>query len=516
MAGLDYTSRSVPISDQILNGGLNSTAGALGLQNNEASDIQNIDFNKFGSILKRNGYTALNTATVNSAADINGLFWFEYVNTGTLTRKAVTVAGDKCFRMDGLDGTWDDITSSISITTGFHVDSATFQNRLHMTNGNDVPFNWDGANNTGLAASEIPSGLTTAKFVELYNNHLFLGNVTVSGTVHNSRIYWSNIKDAKTWTATDFIDIAQNDGQEIQGLKVLGDRLVVYKDRSIYNVFFTGDVDIPFILPSGGKSNSQVGCAAPFSIQNVDNGQVFLSQDGFYFYDGFNSFKLSDRITTTLDGMDDTKYPKAVSLVQKNKNRYLCALTTSGSSENDKVVVWDYFNNAWSIYDGLDPSSMATFYVSGTEERPYWGDYSGFVYRSDVGTSDNPLNVSTLIDGFYWTNWKHYDDLVDKKGVAHLVLYHQISSTTLTLAYSYDFDTSAQYSQAFSIGTSSDLYGSASYDEATYAQTGGDIKRRDLPLGRGRVVRFKFANNILDEAFQIDGFGTMAHVETVE
>ena len=42
MAGIEYTTRSVPISDKVLNGGLNSTAGALGLQNNESSDLQNI------------------------------------------------------------------------------------------------------------------------------------------------------------------------------------------------------------------------------------------------------------------------------------------------------------------------------------------------------------------------------------------------------------------------------------------------------------------------------------------
>jgi len=515
MAGIPYTTASVPISDKILNGGLNTTAGALGLQNNESSDLQNIDFDKFGSIIKRNGYTALNTATLNSGADMNGLFWFEYIAGGALTRKAVTVAGDKCYRMDDLDGTWDNITSSISITTGYHIDGAVFENRLYMTNGNDVPFLWDGANNTGLAAAEIPTNLTKAKYVELFNNYLFLGNITLSGGTHTSRIYWSNLKDSKTWTATDFIDVSRDDGQQIQGLQVLSDRLVVFKDRSIYNVFFTGDVDVPFILPGGGKSNSAVGCAAPFSIQEVDNGLVFLAQDGFYFYDGMNSFKISDKITATLDTMNILKYSNAVSLVQKSKNRYWCALTASGSSENDKVVVWDYFNNAWTLYDGLDPASMATFYVSGVEERPYWGDYAGFVYRSDTGADDYPINVKTAIDAYYWTNWKHYDDLVDKKGVAHLTLYYQIASNTLSFSYSYDFDSDPQQTLSIDLSTSADVYGTGVYDTATYARSGGNVKRIDTALGRGRVVRFRFRNNTASETFQVDGFGTMPHLETI-
>ena len=59
MAGITYTSSSVPTSDTALNGGLNSTAGALELKDSESSDLQNVDFDKFGSILKRNGYQVL-------------------------------------------------------------------------------------------------------------------------------------------------------------------------------------------------------------------------------------------------------------------------------------------------------------------------------------------------------------------------------------------------------------------------------------------------------------------------
>ena len=44
MAGIKYTSVSVPVSDKSLSGGLNSTAGPLGVANNEASDLQNIDY----------------------------------------------------------------------------------------------------------------------------------------------------------------------------------------------------------------------------------------------------------------------------------------------------------------------------------------------------------------------------------------------------------------------------------------------------------------------------------------
>lgn len=515
-----YSTTNVPISDYSLGGGLNTTSGALSLQNNESSNLQNVDFDKFGSVLSRNGYAALNTTAITSSPDIDGLHWFEYDNAGVMSRYAISVAGGKLYKMDDLDGSWDNITGSLTITAGNHCDFENFLNEVYITNNEDAPFKWSGSGNG--SEMTVPTNLTAVKFIKQFNNYLFLANVVVDGTRHGSRVYYSNYKDTSTWTATDYIEVALNDGQEITGFRVLGNRLVVYKNRSIYNIFFSGDSDIPFILPDGGKSNSSVGCSCGWTIQDVDNGHVFMSYDGFYFYDGSNSYKISDRINRTFLGMNMAKLNIACSLVQRNKNRYICALPSSAQIENNRVFVWDWANNAWSIYTGMAPSAMATFYVNGYDERPYWGDYSGFVYRGDIGVDDYPLNVQTAINSIYFTNWRFYDDLVNKKGIPQVVIYHQISNSILTFGYSYDFEgdngglASAdinQYSQTVDLSSSSDVYGTGVYGTATYAGVGGKVVRRDL-TGRGRVIRFCFSNNTIGESFQIDGLGVLGYLET--
>jgi hypothetical protein len=508
-----YISDSQVAGDINFSGGLNTTGGPLSLQDNESPDLQNIDFNKFGSILKRKGYDVLNAEAISGDPFISGLYWFEFVSAGSFVRKAIATAGTKFYKMDDLDGTWDDATNSMTITAGTQFDFETFLNKVYMTNGVDLPLVWDGAGTSSLTTMAVPTNLTDAKYIRLYNNYLFLGNVIVDNVNHNSRIYWSNIKDAGTWTATHFIDVSKDDGQEITGLRVLTDRLVIFKTRSIYVLQFTGDSDIPFILPGGGKTNSAVGCVAPFSIQEVENGLVFLSYDGFYYFDGNNSFKISDRISSTIDGLANTNLSSARSLVQKSKNRYMCAVTSSGQTENDRVLVWDYFLNAWTIYVGLAPSAMTTFYVNGIEERPYFGDYDGFVYRMDFGENDNPLGVETAINAYYYTNWRHFGDLIDKKGVPQVVIYFQTSEAVLTFAYTYDFEQGDQYSNTFSLSGGGDVYGVALYDDAVYATEGGKIVRRDL-TGRGRVIRYKFENRTIDETFQVDGIGHLVHLET--
>lgn len=505
MAGIKFSTASVPISFKKLNGGLNSTAGPLGLEQNEFSELLNIDFDKFGSFLKRNGYTALNTSAFNSSARWTGLKWFELASG---TDYLVGTCGNKLAKMDSLDGTWDDITGALTITAGNMTSFSVFRDNLLGTNGVDVPFLWTGTGDG--SAMTVPTGLTAAKAVEVFSSYTFLANVTVSATTYKSRVYWSALDSISSWDSADFNDVYRDDGQTIVAIKTLADRLVIFKERSIHLAFFTGDADVPFRFQ---KSNSPVGCIAQFSVQEIDNGLVFLSTDGLYFFDGNNSYKISDRISATLQGYNSVQFAQCCSMYQHDKNRYWLAIPGASSSTNSQVIAWDTFNNALSIYDGMAPSAMTIIYSSGLLERPYWGDYSGFVYRGDVGTDDYPLNVQTAINAYAYTRWIDFDDLCDQKGVPNVYIYFQINTGNLTFVYSYDFEDGDQYTQVFSMNTSLSVYGTAVYGTGIYAGSGGKSVRRDL-TGRGRTVRFGFKNSTLSQTFRIDGYGTFAHLQT--
>lgn len=584
MAGIDLTTASQPITDKNFNGGLNSTSGPLSLDNSESSDLLNIDFNKFGSFLKRNGYTPLNTSAISGSKQSDGLWWYEYVAAGAYASHLINITNGKVYSMNSLDGTWNDITGTAVVTDGNICDFDNWLNTVFFVNNTDAPCQWVGSSNamlmpafgtnlytfkvdgittppaigatytnnsvtytityisltsgngsliaSGSGAPETSGTLTKgsgtgdatidfisfgfnaniskAKCVRQFNNYLFMGNVVMDGVVCKSRIAWCNIEDPLTWLETSFIDISKNDGQQIINIIVLGDRFVVFKERAIYNVFFTGDADVPFTVQ---KSNSNVGSIAQFSIQEVENGLVFLSYDGFYYYDGNNSYKISLDIQPTISGYNSTRFSQARSMRQKNKNRYFCSLPSAGQTNNDTVIVWDWQLNAFSIYGGIAAATMTTVYNGALEERIYFGDYAGFVYRMDTGSDDYPLNVRTAINAYYYTNWKSYDDIVDQKDVPNIVVYYQTNNAVITLVYSYDFESADTYSQTFSTATSTDVYGTALYGTAHYAGIGGAQQRRDLD-GSGRVLRIGFKNNNLGETFQIDGLGSLANLRT--
>ena len=403
-----------------------------------------------------------------------------------------------------MDGNLDEVRVSKGIarysadftpgSTGYGVynrqDFATFLGYVIGTDKDNNPWRWLSINATASTFT-VTTAVTGARLVRQFQNYLILANIKLSGVYHPSRFYWSTIKDMDSWNAADFIDVSKNDGDEITGLEELGDRLVLYKNKSIYVIIFTGDADIPFVIQ---KTNSSVGCASPYAIVSVDNGHIFPSYDGIYLFDGSNSYKLSDRINDTYVGINNTQLNNAVGMYQRRKNRYWLSLSSDTSLSNNFILIYDSFLNAWGKYTGFSSTCMSIFMVNGTEERPYFADNWGYVYRGDYGLNDTPLNTTTAINAYYATNWKYYDDLCDRKGLPHVYITHRNeSNTVLTLNYNYDFYNGDQYTQSFSC-------------QATQSVT-ALTTRRDL-IGRGRFVMLKFSNNATNTTFRIDGLGT--------
>lgn len=511
MGDRQFTSVPQPFNQITFAGGLNTAAGPFAVADNESPDLQNVDFNIFGSFLKRNGYINVNSSSLGSF-NSDGLFWFEFDNSGTPNRKFVNVANGTFYKMDMSagepDGTWDDATNGQTITADNFCDFVAWRNQLFIVNGQDTPLVWDGSGTTSLTTATLPTNVTRPLFIEEFNNYLFYLNVYVSGGAQGSRYYWSDLGDETIWPTTSFDVIGDRDGTNITGAYALADRLVIFKDRSIYNVFFTADRSIPF---REEKSNSDVGCiqGGGHAIAEVQGGLVFPSQDGFYFYDGNTSLKISDKIQPTFDSLSLTS---ARAINQKKKNKYMCAVTDS--SNNDVILTWDYQLNAWSKYTGFNASAMSIAYINGTEERPYFTDYSGYLYRMDYGNSDNPLGVATAIDSYLYTNWKSFGDLFLKKAPRSVYFYHTLEDTDMTFVYSYNFEESDQYSETRDLGGADVAeWDVSNWDESSFQGTGGSFSKVDI-TGRGLVVRFGFKNNAANAPFRIDGMSAYPQLET--
>ncbi len=468
-------------------GGLNDKVSPLIIDDTEASDIQNVNFTVGGAIQKRNGYASDNNTLLIGTP--TGLF--QYVqNDGT--EFLITTAGSKIYKMDDLDGTFDDITGAVTIasssTTLF--DFVIASNSVYCTNQTNPVISWAGTGNVS-AVTAAPQG----KWIGYHQNILFIANQSS----FPSRIQFSNVVDPGTWTSTDWIDIGKGDGSGINGLAVLLDTLYIFKENAIYRLSGTNRDD--FVL---SRMVTDVGCTSGHSIQVINNKIIFQAKDGIYIYDGgINIRKISSKIDATVDDLVATRNQFSVSGNFKRLTQYWLSVTSGSGTKHNLILVYDYFNDAWTKYTGIDANAMTTLNDNDDVEQLFTGSAATqSVYKQDSGTSDD----GGAIDAFYTTKWYRFPEIIQSDKVLRLirVFVEDSGNWNLTVEAKQDFAVST-FSDILNLDSGGAKWGAGIWGTSVWGGTSVIVGRFNVGL-RKNFFQLTFSNPNADEPFKILGF----------
>jgi hypothetical protein len=161
------------------------------------------------------------------------------------------------------------------------------------------------------------------------------------------RVRWSGLDQPQSWdfsltTQADFQDINGGSGV-IQGI-VGGEDVTIFMKNSIVKMTYVGT---PLIWQFDEIIKGK-GCAVPESLIETEDGVVFLSDDGFYFYDGSPSLK---RIG---EGKVDNYFLRSVNTAQYS---YMSVAADPAK----KLIYW-----CFSSQDAIDgtPDKMLIFNYS--------------------------------------------------------------------------------------------------------------------------------------------------------
>jgi hypothetical protein len=164
--------------------------------------------------------------------------------------------------------------------------------------------------------------------------------------------------------------------------------LVILKQRSVLAVEnLYGDLSAVRLT----EVTREFGCVAPNSVVNTGSDLIFLSQRGVVSLKQTEFgiaqsiiMPLSDMIQNLVDEIDENNWEKACAAYFDN--RYLLAHPTEGGDgTNDRVLVYNFINQAWEgFWEGqlLNPKFFERVIVSGTE-RLVFADESGFIHNFD-------------------------------------------------------------------------------------------------------------------------------------
>lgn len=415
--------------------------------------------------------------TVDSATQVTLTSTYPSTNTG----QAYTIIAQ-----------WPNPTAAAARDQKGRVRMVTINNKAYIFSSYDLAatnISWDGA--TMALVTAFPA----VKYGLVYKNYVFGANTLAN----SSRLSWSSLKDPTTWPASNFIDISPDDGQEIRGLFLDGQSIVVLKRRSAYKV--TGDIFDP---SNPTYTVTPIYCPFDFGITTdkvvqLYRDQFFMKGDtGIFVYQGGNvidkhpsSTKINSEwsnLATYPINVNDALFNEESSIV-KDGRYWFMGIDNSNASAGE-IIVLDEKDSVWK-WDTLAETSNA----------PRWGD---MIFNPDNSTYYGVDSVNAFLNVI---------DTGSTDGSAGTVQAIQGTATTKVFEYANQqhFGTAAVYFKKQNAGN---LTFSYSIDEGTFTNvtidmttgTGTRVKSALITIGQvGYSIQFKVANSTVGQTFSLYG-----------
>lgn len=207
----------------------------------------------------------------------------------------------------------------------------------------------------------------------IHANRLWIAN----DPDHPSRLYYSEDSSHDVFLPSSYLDIRQNDGDEITFIKNVLGKLTVGKTNTIQKVYTDGDPTTDWEI---SDPFSHVGCAAMYTAVSTPIGLMYLSNNGIYVFGGQVSELVSDAVTPEIKDISSSNISNTWGEYYKNSYYLTYTSSKSGGTSNNRVLIYDLIGKAFAI----DTLSINVFTVlrSGSDVEVLYsgGSASGKVY----------------------------------------------------------------------------------------------------------------------------------------
>ena len=389
--------------------GLNLLISDILVNDKEAtSGSKNIEFAEGGVARKRPGYQSVGIGLINPSNGIGS-----YISE--TSKYPITSDGGVLKRFDGT--AWLPLAGAVTVDAVANISFTPVADKTYAWDGVNGGVVWDGTTLTR------PGTMPRAKFSVIYKGfHISSG---VDGQPY--RVYLAPVGEPSRFTiagvpptdgtpdltsaagvpgATVFagdnspraLDINKNDGQKVMGLGFFQDVLIVFKENSIYQLYFN---------ESGGfvveRISNTYGCVSHWSIASVENDCYFLTDQGVYvlgnepnYYAAIRTNELSSRVKNLLQQIPASSYSKCRAIY--HDNRYWLTVPLNDADVN-ALIVYDRRFYAWMVWDNIFANDMLVFKeTNGTphfyftdDKQPNLNEFTWGIY------SDNGVAIEAVL-----------------------------------------------------------------------------------------------------------------------
>ncbi len=236
-----------------------------------------------------------------------------------------------------------------------------------------------------------PDEVTDAEFRchTIFNNRIYIGNIKQDGKTYPDRIIRSPINfegnpQYDTFPASHKMDVAANDGDAIKALEGFGDRLLIFKKKSVYVINVAQD-GAEFVE----SKFTDLGVQSPSQVTTSEYGVIWINDKGCYLYREGQPINLIENtvgyagrfISASMKWkISEDKYPAVIYTPRHNK--IIVSYGMADGYSNDGWV-YDFPTKSWSMGAGIigDYSKVRSNFIMDDKGVPHFG-------QLDSGTLD--------------------------------------------------------------------------------------------------------------------------------
>lgn len=356
--------------------------GGGGVLPDQLIQLDNFDVSAMGALTGRKG-TIARSNQINEGARIHSVYF--YYKTTTSTLYVLVHSGTKAYKVNFTTGIPTLLTSGLSTIP---LRWLTWNDNAYAFNGTGI-YKFDGTNWTQIQDSDADCPDSTDGCV--LEDVLF----TAQDSAYKSRVPYSDEFDAEAWTSTNFRRVRENDGQEIIGMDVIGNRIFCRRSNSSLYLHGSSIYDFAeeFLTEEIGQIGRMTGA--------VKKGTIFFqSNRGIEFFapgtpELFNNIA-RDTCMSEISTYTRTVREAACGVYHPKTDRYYLSYPDASTPiiyvfyTNIPRVTQD--NNIWfphAVYKGITVTAMAVDDTPGSEGKLYFGTSDGYLLEANYGYNDS-------------------------------------------------------------------------------------------------------------------------------
>lgn len=405
---------------------------------NELSACKNIQEDSVGVLKRVPGLIKANTNRVNSTDDVNFLEYYFQNTTGASRLIAGSKSGSDYVLKYRTTGDWASITNgTYSGLANAELSAVNYLDKMFIVGKSDstylTPTTISGT--TMSTADTDLTGMPQGKYIIEYRDLLYVLNARESSTNYPSRVYFCNepVNLAIDWdNVENFIEFGQQDGDEITGGANSNDRLVVFKNNSMWIWDEVERIKV-----------ANIGCDSHKSIQDINGTLYWFNRDGIWRWDGAKPQLISGKVQPFIEAINQTKLDEVIGAQNNLEYRlFIGNVSVRGVDYNNCWIVFDIRREKFYIRCTNHKAKSATEYIEDGKKRLYFGNDDGYVLKFTHYTDGINSDDGSEIDYFFITNTI---DFGEPQVIKNLTKFRVYTLNSNNLNYAIDSDKKNEY-----------------------------------------------------------------------